>query len=445
MGRHATGQVVEDRRLKSPTFALRFSAYGTRRYLTLGSKADGWDRARAERELAHIVADVERGLWRPAEAAPVAAAPRECPTFHEYATEWFERQKLEGGRRAGGLSPAGVADLEWRITYHLLPFFADMRLDEIRVEDVDRFRLSKVRERDEIDKAIAKGKPLMEDYTDPRTGRTWRRRRTALGAVSINKLIGTLSAILEVAVEHELVTRNTAHGRRRRLASVTPTRTFLDQASQISALLDAAGQLDENGQRRALLATLTFAGLRISEALALRWADVDLHRKTIRVRASKTDAGVRTVNIVAVLQHELREYKARVIGEADALVFATATGGEHSASNVRSRVLAKAVVLANEQLAKAGSELIPTSLTPHSLRRTFASILFAVGEPLPYAMSQLGHADTKMTLGVYARAMSRRDGEAERLRELVEGTVISAAKGSKADSEAGDERKTRAR
>ena len=100
MARTATGVVVEDTRRRSPTFGLRFQAYGRRRYVTLGSREDGWDRAKAERELQHILADVERGKWQPAERE-VIEAPREMPNFHEFASEWFERQKLEGGRHGG--------------------------------------------------------------------------------------------------------------------------------------------------------------------------------------------------------------------------------------------------------------------------------------------------------------------------------------------------------
>ncbi len=75
-------------------------------------------------------------------------------------------------------------------------------------------------------------------------------------------------------------------------------------------MLDAAGERDKRaavcrGQRRALLATLTFAGLRIGEALSLCWRDVDLARGTITVRAAKTHAGVRTVNVLPVLRDEL--------------------------------------------------------------------------------------------------------------------------------------------
>jgi integrase len=46
---------------------------------------------------------------------------------------------------------------------------------------------------------------------------------------------------------------------------------------------------------------------------------------------------------------------------------------------VRKRVLAPAVVLANARLAKRDAEPLPEGLTPHSLRRTCASILVALG------------------------------------------------------------------
>lgn len=252
MARAATGNVVEDTRRRSPTFGLRFRAYGQRRYIALGNRDEGWTRAKAEQELANVLADVRRGIWQPPRPEPVAA-PREIPTFHVLASEFFDRQKLEGGRRGGGLTQAGIADLDWRLSVHLLPFFASMRVDAITVEDVDRYRLSKVRD----------GK---------------------LNATSINKCLATLSAILEAACEYELVPRNVARGRRRRLASVTPPRTSLDRAEHITALLDAAGTLDKaarcrHGQRRALIATLVFR--RVEDRRSAR-ADVGGYRPCTR-------------------------------------------------------------------------------------------------------------------------------------------------------------------
>jgi integrase len=393
MARRATGQVIVDKRRRSPSFGLRFRAYGHREYVTLGTADEGWTRAKAQTELENILADVRRGIWRPP-VVEVVQAKREIPTFHVFASEWFDRQKVEGGRSGKGLAPKGQEDLRWRLSNHLLPIFGSRRLDRIAVEDVDRYRLGKVRE----------GK---------------------LGVTSINKTLTTLAAILEAAVEYELIDRNPARGRRRRLSAVPPRRSWLDRADHISALLDAAGRLDAearvcHGQRRVLLATLTFAGLRIGEALSLRWRDVDLARGTITVRAAKTDAGVRTVNILPVLRDELDAYRARLAPPPHALVFGTAIGTRQTTTNVRRRVLARAVEQANKQLGQHEVESLPERLTPHSLRRTFASLLFAIGEPPPYVMAQMGHTTPNLTLAIYARCMDRRDGEPERLKALVE-------------------------
>jgi integrase len=172
------------------------------------------------------------------------------------------------------------------------------------------------------------------------------------------------------------------------------------------------------------LATLVFAGLRIGEALNLRWGDVDLARGTIKVRSSKTDAGVRTVNIVPVLRDELLAYRSRTLDAPGVLVFGSSKGNVQSPSNIRRRLLAKAEAAANVKLAKARIEPI-AKLTPHSLRRTFASLLFAIGETPPYVMAQMGHTTAELTLAVYARQIGRRDGEPERLKTLVQGAVMA--------------------
>jgi integrase len=401
MPRPATGQVVVDRRRRSPTFGLRFRAYGRREYVRLGTAAEGWTEAKARIELQNILADVRRGIWL-APTVETVEAPREVPTFHEFASEWFERQKVEGGRGGNGLSPSSQGALQWALSNHLLPVFASRPLDRITIQDVDRYRLEKVRE----------GK---------------------LNVTSINKTLAALAAILEVAVEYELMPSNPARGRRRRLPSAPPRRSWLDRADHVSALLDAARHVDDRaracrGQRRALLATLIFAGLRIGEALSLRWHDVDLARGTVTVRAAKTHAGIRTVDLLPALRDELGDYRARLDPPADAFVFATGNGRQQTATNIRRRVLAKAIDRANAELTRHDLELLPKHLTPHSLRRTFASLLFALGESPPYVMSQMGHTTPNLTLAIYARQMDRRDGEPERLRALVEGRNWTAAR-----------------
>jgi integrase len=75
-------------------------------------------------------------------------------------------------------------------------------------------------------------------------------------------------------------------------------------------------------------------------------------------------------------------------------------------TNVASR-LRRAVRRANEALEREGFTPISEGLTPHSLRRTFASLLPLRGGDRAYVMEQLGHTDPKLALRMYTRAMRR--------------------------------------
>jgi hypothetical protein len=69
-------------------------------------------------------------------------------------------------------------------------------------------------------------------------------------------------------------------------------------------------------------------------------------------------------------------------------------------------------------------------LTPHGLRRSFASLLYAIGESPPVVMAEMGHTDPALALAIYAHAMRRDEGENERLRALVEGAEWAVTGGS---------------
>ena len=251
-----------------------------------------------------------------------------------------------------------------------------------------------------------------------------------LSARSINMTVMLLGAILEGAVERELISRNPARGRGRRVCEHAPRRSYLEIAAQIEALLAAAGELDREAradhrhvERQAMLATLTFAGLRIGELCALRWRDVDLVAGWLRVGESKTDAGRRHVKLRGALARELRAVRARQAdAPADGYVFATSTGGQPSDDNIRSRVLKAAVNRANMNLAKTKLAPLPVGLTPHSLRRTFASVLYALGEDPGVVMDEMGHTDPGLALRVYRQAMRRSEDEKAALRALVDGS-----------------------
>jgi integrase len=410
------------------TFALRFTAYGQRRYVTLGTAEEGWTGARASDELAAVLAAVRAGTWTPWEpTAPVEPEPE--PTFHEFASKWFEETRAEWRE-------ATVLDYEWQLRCHLLPFFGGHRLSEITVAEVDRYRTEKLRRNRELERAAAAGKPITITFSDVR-GRILTRPERPLSVTSINKTITRLGQVLEVAVERDRIARNPTkiNSRRRKLRAVRPPRTYLDRSEQIAALLDAAGELDRGARsnsrvaRRALLSTLAFAGLRIGEALALRWRDVDLAGGRLRVRQSKTDAGVRCVDLLPVLRDELAAYKARANAEPDALVFSTSTGAPLGKDNARNRVLAPAVKLAAQRIETAGTVPLPEGLTLHSLRRTYCSVLAGIGKDPAYVMKQMGHTSAALTLSVYQQPWPEDDRP--RLRALVGDESVPAVGTSK--------------
>ena len=149
---------------------------------------------------------------------------------------------------------------------------------------------------------------------------------------------------------------------------------------------------------------------------------MDLAGGWLRVGESKTDAGRRRVR--GALRDEL--LRLRDSQAPDEFVFPTLTGGRQSADNFRSRVLRAAVKRAHENLAEQGLPPLPDKLTPHSLRRTFCSLLYALGEDPGLVMDEMGHTDPGLALRVYRQAMRRGEDEKDALRALVEGSELAA-------------------
>ena len=60
------------------------------------------------------------------------------------------------------------------------------------------------------------------------------------------------------------------------------------------------------------------------------------------------------------------------------------------------------------RLAELGIEPISERVTPHSLRRTYASLRAACGDDPVYIAEQLGHTDMNLTFRIYQRPVKRR-------------------------------------
>jgi integrase len=422
MAHRSEGQVVERHWKSGRGYALRFRAYGERRYLTLGLESEGWNRKRAEEELANVMADVRRGLWTPPTRRRRAEgrAERGEDADGELLFGIFARQVI--AQREGEVSASYLRIMYWGLS-HLLPYFAEWPLAQIDVEAVDAYRAYKVEEAESIRRAAERRKPKLDERGLP---------RRPLNATSINKTLKLLSWVLSIAVEYGHIDRNPAEGRRRRLPEPKHAPVHLDTVEQIQALLDACALLDRSPKRRsegrlAAISTLLFAGPRAEELCNLLWRDIDLANGRIFIGRSKTQAGLREIDLLPILRDTLAAHKASAYRcGPDDLVFPTATGGRRDRHNLRSRTLGLAIKRADELLAQRGQPSLPRGLTTHKLRHTFASILVACGEDPASVMAQLGHAHPAFTLRVYTHLMRRGKNERARLKALVQGERIDA-------------------
>ena len=201
-------------------------------------------------------------------------------------------------------------------------------------------------------------------------------------------------------------------------SSTTPNRQprYLNGA-QLSALL---GKLDDD--YRPLGAMLAYAGLRVSEALAVRWRDLDLDGGRLNVVAQldrggctvplKTTASAATVDLLPALAREHRAHRIRraALGiqlvRADALAFSTRTGKPH-----HQRSALRAV-----QAAAAAANL--GHVTAHDLRHSLVANALDAGLTLAEASRLARHASPAVTASVYADVLeAKRDALGAKLAQ----------------------------
>ena len=91
-------------------------------------------------------------------------------------------------------------------------------------------------------------------------------------------------------------------------------------------------------------------------------------------------------------------------------MFATRSGadgrGQRRAPDARGRRGAR-----EREPRARGLPPLPDKLTPHSLRRTFCSLLYALGEDPGVVMDEMGHTDPGLALRVYRQSMRRGEDE----------------------------------
>jgi integrase len=245
-----------------------------------------------------------------------------------------------------------------------------------------------------------------------------RRDGTGLAPKTIRHAHKLLKQALDDAVKFNLVTAN--HASLQSPPKLESKEMVILEAEQQKAVLNGL----HGHEFCSLVVTALYTGLRLGELLALRWINVDLDARVIRVREAleetrtngirsketKTKAGRRDVSLPDVVVTTLRDHRrqqlelriALGLGKMpdDALVFAGSNGEPRSPGVTSTRW----GILAN-------SLGIP-AVTFHALRHTHASQLIDAGIDVVTVSKRLGHSSPNVTLQIYAHRFQKSDAKA---------------------------------
>jgi integrase len=339
------------------------------RYVVVYRDPAGRQRKRAARTLAEaralkasLTADIHRGEFR--ETSRVS--------FAEYASEWiatyqgrtsrgFGEGSREDYRRALGLDDEGKLTGAGAVA-----FFGRMRLATIEPRDVREYA---------------------------------RRLATrGLAASSIRKNIAPLRALFATALEDGAIRSNPVLG-------IRIARTADDSDAQ------EAKALTEDELRRVLeklpdswrpfFEFLAQTGLRIGEAIELRWGDVDGPWLRVTRRYYRGAVGLpkgrrtRDVPLSRELAQALWTLRKESHATSDDFVFTSARGLRIDPHNLAARVLKPACRAAG----------VGDWLGFHTFRHTCATMLFRRGWNAVQVQKFLGHSDPGFTLRTYVHLL----------------------------------------
>jgi integrase len=343
------------------------------RYSVVYRDPGGKQRKRSARTLAEardlksaLRADIARGEYRALSRV----------TFAEYASEWLESYT---GRTSRGVREATLRDYRRVMEKRAIPFFARLRLAEIEPRDVKRY----------VTSVAAEG----------------------LSRNTIRLALAPVRALFATALEEGLIRSNPATGIRlpRQAADEAKEEDSKALTEEELGQVIAASPLEW----RTFVRFLAETGLRVGEAIALRWSDVDLGRRRVKVSRRfykgdfappKSRYGKRTVPLSVGLGKEL--WLRRGSAGDDALVFPSRHGGVVNASTAFRAVQAAGKAAGIERVG------------PHTLRHSCATRLFRNGLNAKQVQLWLGHHSPAFTLATYVHLLADDLPEVDFLDEL---------------------------
>lgn len=200
---------------------------------------------------------------------------------------------------------------------------------------------------------------------------------------------------------------------------------------------------------------MMLSGLRLSEALALQWQDIDLEKSQIFVhqklvmkgtphieQGGKSKNSIRTVNIPKILVDFLKKQGKHK--QSDYLVL-TANGRLFSDTawrrlwesylcdlNIKYGDFSEYENKPKSKYDPHGTPFVIEKFTAHYLRHTFATNLFFCGQDLLYVQQQLGHAKPETTLNIYTHLVQT--NQIQKTNKIIDFNVYLSAIASNENS-----------
>jgi integrase len=366
MGRRGNGEGTIYKVKGKDLYAARFHVDlpdGTSKRKTLYAKT----RKEAADKMADAMGAASKGVYTDDEKLTVS--------------QWMERWLEDSAR--GDLAHRTYANYKLQIRRHINPALGRRRLSKLTAAPIQSLYAAKLRD--------------------------------GLKPASVRYIHAVLHRALGQAVRFNLIPANPA-------SRVDPPKIRQDEitpldAEQARTLLEAA----KGGMHEPLYVLSLTTGLRMGEALGLKWSDVDLDRGTLRVNrqlqrvrrdgdksgtlefSEPKNASRRTIDLPLRAVEALRSHRKWQLEEQlragakwhdNGLVFTTGKGTPLEAQNVINRYF--------KPLLKRAE--LP-NIRWHDLRHTYATLLLARGTHPTYVQKSLGHASVQLTLDRYSHWM----------------------------------------
>ena len=339
------------------------TAEGRQRWQTIGRHGSPWtpDEAReaAKRILGHVVGGADPAAEKQSKRR-AASVGELCDLYVLDA----EAGRLLTRRKSAKKASTIVTD-KGRIERHIKPLLGNIKVAAVTREDVDGFM-----------HAIAEGRTATRTKTAKKRGLA----NVRGGKGTASRTVGLLGSIFSYAVRHRMRPDNPVHGVTRFADGRRERRLSDAEYKMLGVALENAEEQRVWPAAVAVIRYLALTGWRSGEALGLRWAEIDLFRRTATLGDTKTGRSVRPLSLSAcdVLRSLTR-------ADDDALVF-PATRGKGRMSGLP-KIWAR--------VAKLGG--IPPSITPHTLRHSFASLAGDLGYSETTIAALIGHKGQSIT------------------------------------------------